>query len=132
VDTTKGLELLLALIAGGVITAALNAIFNRKKTTAEAKKIRAESDVALIDVALRMTDRLQQAMVTLELKTENLAKGNARLELDLAEMKIRNLNMGQEIELLKRRNDELEKTCTYLSKENNTLRQDLENCIKKD
>ena len=131
-DTTKGLELLLALIAGGVITAALNAVFNRNKITAEAKKIRAESDVALIDVALRMTDRLQQAMVTLEFKTENLAKGNAKLEFDLAEMKIRNLNMSQEIELLKRRNDELEKTCTYLSRENNTLRQDLENCIKKD
>ena len=128
----KFVEIILALVAGGVITALVKGILDRKKSNAEAEKVKAEGDVTLIDIALKMTDRFQQSIISLEAKTENLIKNNIKLEQELTEIRIKNLNLSKEIELLKNKNIDLDHTCSILMRENTTLKLELENCIKKD
>ena len=132
IESKEVMELVLALIAGGVITALVKAFVDRKKVNAEAKKVRAESDVTLIDIALKMTDRFQQSIVSLEAKTENLVKGNIRLEQELTDIRSKNLVLSQEIHQLKAKNVDLDHTCGILMRENTKLKLELENCIKKD
>lgn len=128
----KFVEIVLALIAGGVITALVKGFIDRKKSNAEAIKVKAESDVTLIEIALKMTERFQQSIISLEAKTENLVKNNIKLEQDLTEIRIKNLTLTKEIELLKSKNQDLDHTCSILMRENTTLKLELENCIKKD
>jgi thioesterase domain-containing protein len=127
----KAVELLLALVAGGAITAVVKGLLSRKKTNADADKAKAEGDATLIDIALKMTDRFQQSIVSLEAKTENLMKSNVRLESDLVEIRRENINLTREIDMLKSKNQDLDLTCSRLMRENLELRSELENCIKK-
>lgn len=132
IESKEVMELVLALIAGGVITAIVKAFVDRKKVDADAKKVKAESDVTLIDIALKMTDRFQQSIISLEAKTENLVKSNIRLEQELIDIRSKNLVLSHEIHALKAKNADLDHTCGILMRENTKLKIDLENCIKKD
>lgn len=132
IESKEVMELVLALIAGGVITAIVKAFVDRKKVDADAKKVKAESDVTLIDIALKMTDRFQQSIISLEAKTENLVKSNIRLEQELVDIRSKNLVLSHEIHALKAKNADLDHTCGILMRENTKLKIDLENCIKKD
>lgn len=127
----KVVEILLALVAGGAITAAIKGFIGRKKIHADAEKTKAEGDVTLIDIALKMTDRFQQAIIALETKTENLMKSNLKLEGDLVEIRRENLSLTREIDMVKSKNQDLDKTCAMLMRENLELKSELENCIKK-
>lgn len=124
-------DISLALIAGGAVTAFVTGLLTKKKTDAEAQKSKAEGDVSLIGMALQMTDRFQQSIISLEAKTDGLAKNNIRLEQELTEIRIKNLTLSQEIELVKTKNADLDRTCSLLMKENTELKLELENCIKK-
>jgi len=130
--TAKLFELFVALITGGVLTIMLKGYFERSKIKAEAKSIAVESDTKLIDVAMRMADKLETSLKTLETKTEDLAKKNIKLEHELSELRLSNINLLREVEALKRQNDDLERTCGVLIKENTHLKVELENCIKKE
>lgn len=130
--TSKLFELFAALMTGGVITMVVKGILERGKTKAEAKSIAVESDTKLIDVAMRMADKLENSLKTLEVKTEDLAKKNIKLEHELSELRLSNINLLREVEALKRQNDDLERTCGVLIKENTHLKVELENCIKKE
>lgn len=110
-DQGSVMELLMALTAGGVLTVVIKSFVDRKKSNAEAKKLSVESEGYLSDLALRMADRLQHSMTAMEAKVDTLVK---------------------EIDLLKRRNNELDETCRLLSSENVELKAALEKCIKKD
>ena len=125
------IEILLALVAGGAVTALVNGFLGRKKVHADAQKTKAEGDVTLIDIALKMTDRFQQSIVTLEAKTENLMKSNLKLEGDLVEIRRENLMLNRDIDMLKSKNQDLDSTCSRLMRENLELKSELENCIKK-
>ena len=117
-------EILLALIAGGASTAVIKGFMDKKKINADADKSKAEGDATLIEVALKMTDRFQQSIIALEAKTENLLKSNTKLESELLDIRRENINLTREIDLLKSKNQDLDKTCEVLMRE-------LENCIKK-
>jgi hypothetical protein len=132
VDATKILELLTALAAGGILTMVIKAIVNKSKNKAEAKKISVESEVAIVEIAMKMADKLQTSLKILEDKTEDLARKNLKLEQELSELRISNINLLREVEALKRQNDDLERTCSVLIKENTNLKVELENCIKKE
>jgi predicted RNase H-like nuclease (RuvC/YqgF family) len=125
------IEIVLALVAGGASTAAIKGILDRKKVHADADKAKAEGDATLIEVAMKMTDRFQQSIISLEARTENLSKSNIKLENELLEIKRENLNLTKDIELLKSKNYDLDKTCAILMRENTELKLELENCIKK-
>lgn len=131
-DPSKVLELLTALAAGGILTAVVKAWVDRGKSQAEAGKIAVEGELSLVEMAMRMTDKLQGSLKNLEDKTEELARKNLKLEQELSELRLSNINLLREIEALKRQNDDLEKTCGVLIKENNHLRVELDNCIKKE
>ena len=131
-ESKEIMELLLALIAGGVITSIVKAFVDRKKVDADAKKTKAEGDVTLIEIALKMTDRFQQSINSLEIKTENLMKNNLKLEQELVEIRSKNLFLSQEIQALKIKNTDLDHTCEVLMRENTKLKSDLDNCIKKE
>lgn len=124
-------EILLALVAGGASTAAIKGIMDRRKINADADKSKAEGDATLIEVALKMTDRFQQSIVSLETKTENLLKSNTKLESELLDIRRENINLTREIDLLKSKNHDLDQTCAMLMRENTELKLALENCIKK-
>ena len=130
--SAKLFELFVALMTGGVITMLVKGILERKKTRAEANSIAVESDTKLIDVAMRMADKLENSLKNLEVKTEDLARKNLKLEHELSELRISNINLLREVEALKRQNDDLERTCGVLIKENTHLKVELENCIKKE
>jgi|688.fasta_scaffold00026_5 hypothetical protein len=131
-DLSKVLELLTALAAGGILTMVVKALVDKNKTKAEAKKIAVEGEISLVEMAMKMTDKLQNSLKSLEDKTEDLARKNLKLEHELSELRLSNINLLREIEALKRQNDDLERTCSVLIKENNHLRVELENCIKKE
>jgi len=124
--------LLTALAAGGILTMVVKALVDKNKTKAEAKKIAVEGEISLVEMAMKMTDKLQNSLKSLEDKTEDLARKNLKLEHELSELRLSNINLLREIEALKRQNDDLERTCSVLIKENNHLRVELENCIKKE
>ena len=105
---------------------------DRGRRTAEARKIKVESDVSLIDVAMRMADKLQSSLQALEAKTETLEKKNVILDQELLDIRISNLNLSREIETLKKQNSDFEITCNVLIRENTNLRVELDNCIKKE
>ena len=131
-DMAKILEIVIALAAGGVLTVLIRVIVDRGRRTAEARKIKVESDVSLIDVAMRMADKLQSSLQTLEAKTETLEKKNVILDQELLDIRISNLNLSREIETLKKQNSDFEITCNVLIRENTNLRVELDNCIKKE
>jgi predicted RNase H-like nuclease (RuvC/YqgF family) len=131
-DLSKVLELLTALAAGGILTMVVKALIDKNKSKAEARKIAVDGEIALVEMAMRMTDKLQTSLKSLEDKTEDLARKNLKLEHELSELRLSNINLLREIEALKRQNDDLERTCSVLIKENNHLRVELENCIKKE
>ncbi len=110
----------------------VKALVDKNKTKAEAKKIAVEGEISLVEMAMKMTDKLQNSLKSLEDKTEDLARKNLKLEHELSELRLSNINLLREIEALKRQNDDLERTCSVLIKENNHLRVELENCIKKE
>jgi predicted RNase H-like nuclease (RuvC/YqgF family) len=128
----KVLELLLALVAGGTVSVFVKGYWDKSKSTAETKKISAEGESKIVDVALRMANKLEDSLKALEIKTEDLAKKNLKLEYELSELRLSNINMVKEIEALKIQNNDLEKTCKVLIKENTHLKIELENCIKKE
>jgi len=132
IDPAKLLELLTALAAGGIVTVIVKALVNRNKNKAEAKRISVEGEVAIVEVAMKMADKLQNSLRNLEEKTEDLARKNLKLEQELSELRISNINLLREVEALKRQNDDLERTCSVLIKENTNLKIELENCIKKE
>lgn len=132
VDVTKVIELLTALAAGGLLTMVVKSLVEKSKNKAEAKKISVESEVAIVEIAMKMADKLQNSLKTLEDKTEDLARKNLKLEHELSELRISNINLLREVEALKRQNDDLERTCSVLIKENTHLKIELENCIKKE
>lgn len=132
VDITKVIELLTALAAGGLLTMVVKSLVEKSKNKAEAKKISVESEVAIVEIAMKMADKLQNSLKTLEDKTEDLARKNLKLEHELSELRISNINLLREVEALKRQNDDLERTCSVLIKENTHLKIELENCIKKE
>jgi DNA repair exonuclease SbcCD ATPase subunit len=131
-ELSKVLELLTALAAGGILTMVVKALVDKNKSKAEAKKIAVEGEISLVEMAMKMTDKLQNSLKSLEDKTEDLARKNLKLEHELSELRLSNINLLREIEALKRQNDDLERTCSVLIKENNHLRVELENCIKKE
>lgn len=131
-DLAKILEIVIALAAGGVLTVLIRVIVDRGRRTAEARKIKVESDVSLIDVAMRMADKLQSSLQALEAKTETLEKKNVILDQELLDIRISNLNLSREIETLKKQNSDFEITCNVLIRENTNLRVELDNCIKKE
>lgn len=131
-DLAKILEIVIALAAGGVLTVLIRVIVDRGRRTAEARKIKVESDVSLIDVAMRMADKLQSSLQALEAKTEILEKKNVILDQELLDIRISNLNLSREIETLKKQNSDFEITCNVLIRENTNLRVELDNCIKKE
>lgn len=132
VDFTKVIELLTALAAGGLLTMVVKSLVEKTKNKAEAKKISVESEVAIVEIAMKMADKLQNSLKVLEDKTEDLARKNLKLEHELSELRISNINLLREVEALKRQNDDLERTCSVLIKENTHLKIELENCIKKE
>lgn len=132
VDVTKVIELLTALAAGGILTMVVKSLVEKSKNKAEAKKIAVESEVAIVEIAMKMADKLQNSLKVLEDKTEDLARKNLKLEHELSELRISNINLLREVEALKRQNDDLERTCSVLIKENTHLKIELENCIKKE
>lgn len=125
------IQIILAVVTGGAITALIKGVLDRKKVHADADKARAEGDATLIDIALKMTDRFQQSIITLETKTENLLKSNTKLESELLDIRRENLNLTRDIDLLKSKNQDLDRTCEVLIRENTALKLELENCIKK-
>ena len=125
------IQITLAVVTGGAITALIKGVLDRKKVHADADKARAEGDATLIDIALKMTDRFQQSIITLETKTENLLKSNTKLESELLDIRRENLNLTRDIDLLKSKNQDLDRTCEVLIRENTALKLELENCIKK-
>lgn len=131
-DSSKFFELLLAVVTGGALTVGIKALATKGKTQAEANRINAQGDASIVDIALKMTERLQSSLINLEVRTEELARKNIRLEHELSEIRLSNLNLSREIETLKRQNDDLERTCSVLIKENTHLKVELENCIKKE
>ena len=131
-DLAKILEIVIALAAGGVLTVLIRVIVDRGRRTAEARKIKVESDVSLVDVAMRMADKLQSSLQALEAKTEILEKKNVILDQELLDIRISNLNLSREIETLKKQNSDFEITCNVLIRENTNLRVELDNCIKKE
>jgi len=132
IEVSKLLELLTALAAGGAVSVFAKGYWDKSKSIAEAKRISAESEVKIVDVALRMADKLEDSLKVLEQKTDELGKKNLKLEYELSELRISNVNMIKEIEALKNQNNDLEKTCSVLIKENTHLKVELENCIKKE
>lgn len=132
VDSSKVLELLIAVATGGALTMGIKALASKGKMQAEANRINTQSNASIVDVALKMTERLQASMTNLEVRTEELARKNLRLEQELSEIRLSNLNLSREMETLKRQNDDLERTCGVLIKENTHLKVELENCIKKE
>lgn len=85
-----------------------------------------------MEIALRMTDKFETTVKSLEEKTKKLEDKNLQLETELGQIRLTNLTTVKELEKLKIQNDELEKTCTVLLRENTNLKLELENCIKKE
>lgn len=85
-----------------------------------------------MEIALRMTDKFETTVKSLEEKTKKLEDKNLQLEIELGQIRLTNLTTVKELEKLKIQNDELEKTCTVLLRENTNLKLELENCIKKE
>ena len=131
-DVTKLLELFVALSAGGVLTMLIRAIMERSKNNAEARKITADGEGKIVEVALRMATKLEDSLTALELKTDDLAKKNLKLEQELGEIRLSNINLLREMETLKRQNGDLESICGVLVRENTHLKVELDNCIKKE
>jgi hypothetical protein len=131
-ELSKVLELLMALAAGGAVSVFIKGYWDKSKSMAEARKISAEGESKIVDVALRMANKLEDSLKALEEKTEGLAKKNLKLEHELSELRLSNINMVKEIEALKIQNNDLERTCSVLIKENTHLKIELENCIKKE
>jgi len=126
------IELLVALSAGGVLTAVLGHLANRHKSNAEVKKLHIDGEISLMEIALRMTDKFETTIKNLEDKTKQLENKNLQLETELGQIRMSHLTTVKELEKLKIQNDELEKTCTVLIRENTNLKLELENCIKKE
>lgn len=126
------IELLVALSAGGVLTAVLGHFANRHKSNAEVKKLHIDGEISLMEIALRMTDKFETTIKNLEDKTKQLENKNLQLETELGQIRMSHLTTVKELEKLKIQNDELEKTCTVLIRENTNLKLELENCIKKE
>jgi hypothetical protein len=131
-DSAKLLELFVALSAGGVLTMLIRAIMERSKNNAEARKITADGEGKIVEVALRMANKLENSLTALELKTDDLAKKNLKLEQELGEIRLSNINLLREVEALKRQNGDLESICGVLVRENTHLKVELDNCIKKE
>ena len=125
----KVLELFVALAAGGVITALLQALINRNRDSAEAKKLVADRDGKIVDIALKMTHKLETSLKELEGKTEGLVKKNQELETELLKIKLSNETLSREVDGLKEHNKSLQETCNVLVKENLELKVALDNCI---
>lgn len=132
VSPDQVLELLTALAAGGIITMVVGSIVNRSKTKAEAKKLAAEGEATIVNIAMKMADKLQASVTALEEKTEVMVQKNLKLEQELVELRISNINLSREIGDLKVQNDALVRTCDGLIRENTYLKVELENCIKKE
>lgn len=130
-DYTAGkiFELVVALAAGGVITTVVRAFINRDKDDAEAKKLVAERDTKIVDIAIKMTHKLESSLKDLETKTEGLVKKNLELETELLKIKLSNENLSREVDALKTHNKNLQDTCDVLIRENVNLKVSLENCI---
>lgn len=79
-----------------------------------------------------MTDKFETTIKNLEDKTKQLENKNLQLETELGQIRMSHLTTVKELEKLKIQNDELEKTCTVLIRENTNLKLELENCIKKE
>jgi glutamine synthetase type III len=131
-STDRVIELLVALSAGGVLTAVITYFSTRSKSDAEARKTHIDGEVSLMEIALRMTDKFETTVKSLEEKTKKLEDKNLQLETELGQIRLTNLTTVRELEKLKIQNDELEKTCTVLLRENTNLKLELENCIKKE
>ena len=131
-DTVKLLELFMALSAGGVLTMLIRAIMEKSKNNAQARKITADGEGKIVEVALRMANKLENSLTALELKTDDLAKKNLKLEQELGEIRLSNINLLREVEALKRQNGDLESICGVLVRENTHLKVELDNCIKKE
>jgi len=131
-STDRVIELLVALSAGGVLTAVITYFSTRSKSDAEARKTHIDGEVSLMEIALRMTDKFETTVKSLEEKTKKLEDKNLQLETELGQIRLTNLTTVKELEKLKIQNDELEKTCTVLLRENTNLKLELENCIKKE
>lgn len=131
-STDRVIELLVALSAGGVLTAVITYFSTRSKSDAEARKTHIDGEVSLMEIALRMTDKFETTVKSLEEKTKKLEDKNLQLEIELGQIRLTNLTTVKELEKLKIQNDELEKTCTVLLRENTNLKLELENCIKKE
>jgi len=132
ISTDRVIELLVALSAGGVLTAVITYFSTRSKSDAEARKTHIDGEVSLMEIALRMTDKFETTVKSLEEKTKKLEDKNLQLETELGQIRLTNLTTVKELEKLKIQNDELEKTCTVLLRENTNLKLELENCIKKE
>lgn len=111
---------------------AIRLVMDRSKSNAEAKKIAVDGQVAIVEIAMKMADKLQASLKVLEDKTQDLERRNLKLEHELSELRISNINLLREVEALKRQNEDLEKTCGVLVRENTHLKVELENCIKKE
>ena len=106
--------------------------FIKFKTAAVARQISAEGESKIVDVAIRMAEKLEASVRRLEERTEELVRKNLKLEQELGEIRLSNINLLREVEALKRQNDDLERTCSALVRENTHLRVELDNCIKKE
>ena len=92
----------------------------------------ADGEGKIVEVALRMANKLENSLTALELKTDDLAKKNLKLEQELGEIRLSNINLLREVEALKRQNGDLESICGVLVRENTHLKVELDNCIKKE
>lgn len=131
-EIAKLWDIFAALAAGGAITMAIKLVMDRSKNNAEAKKIAVDGQVAIVEIAMKMADKLQASLKVLEDKTQDLERRNLKLEHELSELRISNINLLREVEALKRQNEDLERTCGVLVRENTHLKVELENCIKKE
>lgn len=129
-DWAEILKLCIASAAGGTLGMFIKATMDKHKTKAETKKLSAESEGLIVQVALRMAEKLESSVKILEEKTENLSNKNVKLEHELAEIRLSNISMVREMEVLKKQNDGLSQTCDILIRENTSLKVELDNCIK--
>ena len=130
--STQLVEIILAVLAGGTLTVAIRAYRDKAKTAAVARQISAEGESKIVDVAIRMAEKLEASVRRLEERTEELVRKNLKLEQEPGEIRLSNINLLREVEALKRQNDDLERTCSALVRENTHLRVELDNCIKKE
>ena len=102
-----------AKIAGGIIGGMLSggllvAILNRRKTSAEAQKLLAETGLTNLSGKLEILDRY--------------SKFNQELLERMAKMELRIASLETEVHQLEQENDKLSRRCKALEEENRTLR----------